>query len=69
MAKTSYSRKPWEQFIQRMQEIPRSSWRTDNEDSMIKCRKHTDLVMNALRDTADNTGHIALYFFLLRCCK
>lgn len=69
MVKTKYSRNAWKQLLQRLQAIPESSWRTNETGGMLKCRKHTDLVMKALRDTADNTGHVALYIFLLAGCK
>ena len=64
-----YSRSPWKQFLQRIQEVPTSEWRVNQNGGVIKCRKHTDLVMKALKETARDTGHIALVIYLSAACK
>jgi len=64
-----YSQDAWKQFIQRLQEIPESEWRSNKQGHMIKCRKHTDLVMYALKETARNKGYITLAMVLANTCK
>ncbi len=69
MTKTRYSQDAWKQLLQRLEEIPQSSLRVDKEKHVIKCRKHTDLVMAALRETARNKGYMNVYMFIAMTCK
>ena len=65
-----YSQDAWKQLLQRIQEIPESELRVTGSKKnphLIKCRKHTALVMQALRDTARNKGYMPFYFFLSTC--
>jgi len=65
-----YSQDAWKQLLQRIQEIPEADLRTKGSKKnlhLIKCRKHTALVMQALRDTARDKGYIAFYLFLSTC--
>ena len=64
-----YSQDAWKQLLQRVQEIPNSEWRTDEKGNVIKCRKHTDLIMHALKDTARNKGYIVFSVYLSAACK
>ena len=64
-----YSRNAWQQFAERIRDIPEREWRTDENNHMIKCRKHTDLIMKALKETALDTGYITIAVFLGTACK
>lgn len=65
-----YSQDAWKQLLQRIQEIPEAELRVKGPKKnphLIKCRKHTAMVMQALRETARDKGYIAFNLFLSTC--